>query len=415
MKKLIFTEQDFLNLFTLPNPTYQEFCNSIQILDISDKSGTFKVRQDLDGFIARVGKKDNRSQRLTEYKQKLYQILVTDAEKTLKAWFKSQGALPEQLDFYFDIPDADILNDGVFAGRTNAKYGKICKNINFSNYYNTKKWYNNDSEYVFGLLKVMMEEFKLRNSLAGPAFFDQICQYNGDSGAFWRAFMVGANRPSTFNPATYKGILDSVFEGEVLFAPVMGWDAYQVAFYSSQFKKFVATDVIPDVVDNGRLLQQEYLKYQDKNIFETDTKEVDLYLCPSEQLASRHQFDVKYQDQVDAVLFSPPYFDLEIYNSEDQSFANFPNYEDWLAGYWEQTVLLCKKVMKPGAKFGFVISNYRNADKKMTTISQDMRDVVAKHLTQVEHYRVQWSAMGGSRQAKKTRGGNFEDLWVFTK
>jgi hypothetical protein len=415
MKKLIFTEQDFLNLFTLPNPTYQEFCNSIQILDISDKSGTFKVRQDLDSFIARVGKKDNRGQRLTEYKQKLYQILVIDAEKTLKAWFKSQGALPEQLDFYFDIPDANILNDGVFAGRTNAKYGKICKNINFSNYYNTKKWYNNDSEYVFGLLKVMMEEFKLRNSLAGPAFFDQICQYDGDSGAFWRAFMVGANRPSTFNPATYKGILDSVFEGEVLFAPVMGWDAYQVAFYSSRFKKFIATDVIPDVVDNGRLLQQEYLKYQDKNIFETDTKEVDLYLCPSEQLASRHQFDVKYQDQVDAVLFSPPYFDLEIYDSEDQSFANFPNYEDWLAGYWEQTVLLCKKVMKPGAKFGFVISNYRNADKKMTTISQDMRDVVATHLTQVEHYRVQWSAMGGSRQAKKTRGGNFEDLWLFVK
>lgn len=415
MKKLIFTEQDFLNLFTLPKPTYEEFCSSVQILDISDKSGTFKVRQDLDSFIARVGKKDNRGQRLGEYKHKLYEILVTDAEKTLKTWFRSQGALPESLDFYFDIPDTDILNDGVFAGRTNAKYGKICKNINFSNYYNTKKWYANDSEYVFGLLKVMMEEFKLRNSLAGPAFFDQICQYDGDSRAFWRAFMVGANRPSTFNPATYKGILDSIFEGETLFAPVMGWDAYQIAFYSSKFKKFIATDVIPDVVDNGHLLHQEYLKYQDKNIFETDIKEVDLYLCPSEQLASRHQFDVKYQDQVDAVLFSPPYFDLEIYDSENQSFANFPNYEDWLLGYWEQTVLLCKKVMKPGAKFGFVISNYRNAEKKMTTISQDMRDVVAKHLVPVEHYRVQWSAMGGSRQAKKTRGGNFEDLWLFKK
>jgi hypothetical protein len=95
-------------------------------------------------------------------------------------------------------------------------------------------------------MRVMFEEFKVRNSLAGPAFFDQICQYNGDSGAFWRAFMVGANRPSTFNPATYKGILDSVFEGEVLFAPVMGWDAYQVAFYSSQFKKFIAS--VPTII-----------------------------------------------------------------------------------------------------------------------------------------------------------------------
>ena len=423
MKQLLFTEQDFLALFTLPKPTFADFCNQIQILDISDKTGTFKVRQDLDSFIARVGKKDNRAQRLPLFKQKLYQLLVTDIDSTLKAWFRSQGALPEKLEFYFNIPNENILTKDVFAGRTNAKYGKICKNINFANYYNTKKWYANDSEYVFGLLKYMVEDFRLRNSLVGPAFFDQICQYDGDSGDFWRAFMMGANRPSTFNPATYKGILDSLFEGETLFAPVMGWNAYQTAFYSSKFKKFVATDVIPDVVDNGRLLHTEFLKYQKakagnlfNSMFETDAvidKEVDLYLCPSEQLTARHKFNEVYRGQVDAVLFSPPYFDLEIYDSEDQSFTNFPNYQDWLKGYWEATVMLCKEVMKPGARFGFVISNYRNADKKVTTISQDMRDVAAKHLTQIAHYKVQWSAMGGSRQAKKTRGGNFEDLWLF--
>jgi len=423
MKQLLFTEQDFLALFTLPKPTFTDFCNQIQILDISDKTGTFKVRQDLDSFIARVGKKDNRAQRLPLFKQKLYQLLVTDIDTTLKAWFRSQGALPEKLEFYFDIPNEDILTKDVFAGRTNAKYGKICKNINFANYYNTKKWYANDSEYVFGLLKVMVEDFRLRNSLVGPAFFDQICQYDGDSSDFWRAFMMGANRPSTFNPATYKGILDSLFEGETLFAPVMGWNAYQTAFYSSKFKKFVATDVIPDVVDNGNLLHTEFLKYQTakagnlfNSMFETDAvvdKGVDLYLCPSEQLTARHKFNEVYRGQVDAVLFSPPYFDLEIYDSEDQSFTNFPNYEDWLKGYWEATVMLCKEVMKPGARFGFVISNYRNADKKVTTISQDMRDVAAKHLAQIAHYKVQWSAMGGSRQAKKTRGGNFEDLWLF--
>ena len=213
MKKLIFTEQDFLSLFTLPKPTFEHFCGQIQILDISDKSGTFQVRQDLDSFIARVARKDDRPQRLQLYKEKLYEILVQDAENTLLSWFRSQGALPEDLGFYFQIPDADIFDDGVFGGRTNSRYGRICKNINFVNYYNTKKWYANDSEYVFGLLKVMMENFRLRNSLAGPAFFDQICRYDGDPGDFWRAFMMGANRPSTFNPATYKGILDNLFEG----------------------------------------------------------------------------------------------------------------------------------------------------------------------------------------------------------
>jgi len=415
MKSLVFTEQDFLSLFNLPRPTFEQFCSSIQILDVTDRSGTFKVRQDLDGFIARVAKKDQRQQNLPLFKQKLYEILVTDIEKSLKQWFRSQGALTESVPFYFDIPDADILQDGVFAGRTNAKYGRICKNINFQNYYNTKKLWSTDSEYVFGLLRAMVEEFKIRNSLVGPAFFDQICRYQGDSSDFWRAFMMGANRPSTFNPATYKEILKNVFTGETLFAPVMGWNSYQTAFYSSGFRKFIATDVIPDVVDNGRLLHQEFQQWRSTSLFEKDDKQVDLYLCPSEQLQSRHQFADRYRDQVDAVLFSPPYYDLEIYDSEDQSFTNFPDYQDWLTGYWEETVKLCREVMRPGARFGFVISNYVNKHKVMTTISQDMRDRAARHLAPTDHYRVQWSAMGGSRQAKKTRGGNFEDLWIFEK
>jgi hypothetical protein len=44
-----------------------------------------------------------------------------------------------------------------------------------------------------------------------------------------------------------------------------------------------------------------------------------------------------------------------------------------------------------------------------------MRDIAAKHLTLIDQYRVQWSAISGTRQAKKTRDGNFEDLWVFEK
>lgn len=420
-KTLTFTEADFLGLFNLPNPTFEDFCSQLQVLDVTDRSGTFKVRCTLDSFIDRVSKagtKDNRLARLDLYKQNLYRILVLDAKASLAQWFHSHGLLPEALDFYFTIPDANILTDKVFAGRTNSKYGKLNKNINFVNYYNTKKLWTTDSEYTFGLLRIMMEEFKIRNSLAGPAFFDQICQYDGDSKKFWLAFMIGANRPSTFNPATYKGILDSVFTGDTLLAPVMGWNSYQLAFYSSRFKHFVATDVIPDVVNNGRLLHQAWNDRETK-LFDFDDqkadKTVDLYLCPSEKLDERHGFIAKYQDQVDAVLFSPPYFDLEIYASDDQSFTSFPDYQDWLEGYWAETVKLCVAVMKPGAKFGFVISNYVNKHKDMTTISQDMRDVAARYLTLDDHYRVQWSAISTSRQSHKTRGGNFEDLWVFIK
>ena len=185
--------------------------------------------------------------------------------------------------------------------------------------------------------------------------------------------------------------------------------------FRSNFKHFIATDVIPDVVTNGNLLHNEYTKSQEQSLFVSDEKSVDLYLCPSEQLDKRYNFIEKYKDSVDTVLFSPPYFDLELYPSDEQSFSSFPDYQSWLQGYWEETVKLCVSVMKTNAKFGFVISNYVNRQKQMTTISQDMRDVVSKHLSLDKHYKVQWSAISGTRQAKKTRNGNFEDLWVFTK
>lgn len=415
IKKLIFYETDFLNQFHLPAVTFDEFCEKVCVLDVMDRSGAFVVRSDLDTFVDRVSKKDDRKQRLNLYKQNLYKILVTDAKQTLTSWFNRYGKLKEPVEFYFDIPDAKIFNNDIFAGRTNSKYGKICKNINFVNFYNTKKLWTTDSEYTFGLMRVMFEDFKLRNSLVGPAFFDHICKYNGDSSQFWLDFMIGANRASIFNPATYKGILDELFTGDTLFAPVMGWNSYQLAFYNSNFKNFIATDVIPDVVTNGFFLHSEYEKQQDQSLFVTNNKTVDLYLCPSEELDKRHYFSTNYKDSIDAILFSPPYFDLEIYPSDNQSITNYPDYETWLKNYWEETVILCKKVMKQKARFGFVISNYVNKHKQMVNISQDMADIVSKHLNLINKYKVQWSAISGTRQAKKTRNGNFEDLWLFER
>jgi hypothetical protein len=188
-----------------------------------------------------------------------------------------------------------------------------------------------------------------------------------------------------------------------------------LGFYNSNWKKFISTDVIPGVVDNGKKLHAEWQSYKDRSLFEIEDKTVDLYLCPSELLDQRHDFVTKYRDQVDAVLFSPPYYDLEIYPGAEQSFTNYPDYEDWLKNYWEVTVKIAKAVLRPGGKFAFVISNYRNKAKQEVTISEDMRDIVKQHLGDPAHYKVQWSAIAGGRQAKKMKDGNFEDLWLFEK
>jgi len=413
---MIYTLEQFLSLFNFRHSTtFEEFSQQVSVLNGSDRSGQFVVRSDLDTFINRVSKKDNRKDRLDLYKRKLYKMLVEEPEVALAEWFTKTAGLKESLDFYFDIPEADILMDDTFAGRTNSKYGRVCKNINFNSFFNTKKLYSNDFEYTFGLLKAMFEDFKIRNSLAAPAFFDHVCKIEDNYNQVWVDFMIGCNRASIFNPATYRGIVDELFQGETLFAPCMGWNAYQIGFYSSKFRHLIATDVIPEVVENGRQLHEEWIKYSNRGIWEMDTKTVDLYLCPSEQLDARHEFVKQYADSVDAVLFSPPYYDLEIYPGEEQSLTNFPNYQDWLEGYWNETVKIATQVLRPGGRFAFVISNYRNKDQQEVAISQDMRQVVQRHMPLKQHYKVQWSAIAGSRQAKKTRDGNFEDLWLFEK
>ena len=412
---LLYTKEQFLKQFNLNRTiTFDEFSQRIAVLNGSDTSGQFVIRDYLDGFLAKWAKKDDRLQRLDTYKRNLYQMLVLEPEVALAQWFDRTVALNEPIEYYFQIPNAKILSDDTFGGRTNSKYGRLSKNINFENFYCTKKLYTNDFEYTFGLMRAMFEDFKIRNSLAAPAFFDHICRIkNSDYSQFWTDFMVGCNRASIFNPATYKGIVEELFTGETIFAPVMGWNSYQLGFYSTNWKRFIATDVIPQVVENGRQLHQEFEQYRDRSIIEIDEKTVNLYLCPSEKLNEKHDFINCYRGQVDAVLFSPPYFDLEIYPGEDQSLTNFPDYQDWLESYWAETVKLCAAVMRPGARFAFVISNYVNKNKQQTTISEDMSAVAQRYLNPLARYKVQWSAIAGSRQAKKTRDGNFEDLWLY--
>jgi len=53
--------------------------------------------------------------------------------------------------------------------------------------------------------------------------------------------------------------------------------------------------------------------------------------------------------------------------------------------------------------------------KEVVCISEDTSDIAARHLRLVDRKRLKWSAIGGSRQAKKTRNGNYEDIWVYEK
>ena len=119
--------------------------------------------------------------------------------------------------------------------------------------------------------------------------------------------MSTISKPSIFNPNTYASILNTLFEGKSLFAPTMGWNSYQLAYYQTNFQQFVSTDVIKDVVDHGNALHDFYESL--KNPFlDYGEKEVKLYECASEKLNENYNFVESYKNNFDAVLFESTLF-----------------------------------------------------------------------------------------------------------
>jgi hypothetical protein len=412
------TLEQFLSKFSFRKDTsFREFARNIGVVKYTDASG--KQRVNLDKYIEKNPSR-GRKERLNTYKKNLYRMIVLEPEKVLGYWFNEYGTLPHDLPHYFSFTDGTIFEDGVFNGSVNGKYGRVCRSINFDVAHNTTKTNigTHEKRVVVHELKLMFEEFVINYNLPTPVFFDMICDIDRVGYKdFWRHIMSFLNKPSILNPYTYREILHELFEGETLFAPCMSWNSCQIAFYNTGFKHFISTDVIPSVVENGRTLQLDWQEWNNnRSVIFPEDKTVDLYLCPSEQLQNRHKFIDKYRSKVDAVLFCPPYFDLELYDSPEQSVDSFPDYLDWLKGYWEETVKTCVEVMRPGARFGFIISNYsHDFGKTLIPVSDDMSLVASKYMRKIEKYNVRWSKFKSSKNPDKMKDGNFEDLWLFEK
>lgn len=411
------TTEEFLATFNFQKPSYEEFCERLRIVKYTSKDGSDS--ETLDDYVSRNPSR-GRVERIDKYRRGLYRLLVEEPEVALSVWWDRYGSMDHDMSFYFNFPDNPILNDKIFNGMVNAKYGRICRAVNFDKAYNTKRTNIGDHERrtIIEEFKMMFERYTVFYGLPTPAFYDIVCGFDKTGYKdFWQILMSFLNKPSILNPYTYREILDELFDGKTLFAPCMSWNSCQVAFYNTHFDHFISTDVIPSVVDNGRTIHQDWVDWNnDRAILFPDEKTVDLYLCPSEQLQKRYNFIEKYHNKVDAILFCPPYFDLELYDSPEQSVDSFPDYLDWLKGYWEETVKMCVEVMRPGARFGFIISNYyHDCGKTLVPISNDMELVVNKHLHLVDNYKVQWSRLVNGKRTAKQKDGNFEDLWLFEK
>jgi hypothetical protein len=86
----------------------------------------------------------------------------------------------------------------------------------------------------------------------------------------------------------------------------------------------------------------------------------------------------KYKQYFDVVFFSPPYYRLEIYPGKNQSTERYKTYEEWLQGYWENTVKLCWHILQPGGRLCYIISNYKEGGNQSLDLIRDMNGITSK-------------------------------------
>lgn len=263
---------------------------------------------------------------------------------------------------------------------------------------------------------VAITEFRLNSHLVYPSLEKYFVQKDYSS-----MFMsIRATYPtlSVFNPYAYANIIDNILHAKKLFCPVLSWCSPVIAAANSKgIEHLVTCDVIPDVVDTSRVLFDHLTKDEGLGLV-VNTKKYDAFCCPSEQLAKKHKFDKKYKNYFDTVFFSPPYFDLEMYEGGDQSIESYPDYSSWLEGYWDKTVKLCFDTLQHGGTFSFVIvPNYKSRTEKcQLQISKDMLKIAKRYFLHVDTKNLAWSNFNGVSSSEKRNSDSFmEDFHILKK
>ncbi|MHB1952760.1 MAG: class I SAM-dependent methyltransferase [Sulfobacillus sp.] len=164
-----------------------------------------------------------------------------------------------------------------------------------------------------------------------------------------------------------------------LFSPVLSWGSYLIAImHSNRWKEFVGVDVMPTVCKKVEFLAQFY-----RQLSPEFDKHTEIFCQPSEELAKSAGFRKRFERHFDAVLMCPPYWTFEIYHEGRQSVKSYGTYRQWLQGYWEPTVELCRHVLKPGGKFAFIVNDFHDLQRNEFHLIQDLNDIAKKYFQPV--------------------------------
>ena len=128
-----------------------------------------------------------------------------------------------------------------------------------------------------------------------------------------------------------------------------GWGIRLLSSLSKDINYF-GTDPNNKLTTKLKELSDDFIKY-------TECKSnVDIRCCGSENYIS------DWKNKIGLAFSSPPYFDLEYYNSENQSIEK-GSYKNWLSDYWKPTVKNIKNYLVDD---GYLMLNMKNIKKHNT-------------------------------------------------
>ena len=209
-------------------------------------------------------------------------------------------------------------------------------------------------EVVIDLFKHQIIDYKL----VTPSSIKLISQYklsNILSGLYFRSSIM-----NPLIPYTLSNHLEYKFK---VLTPTLGWSSYLLGMIKNKYlDEYVGIDVIKKVCKNT-------IKLSNKNNIKND-----IYCVPSEDLYKDKKFMNKYNSYFDFIFFSPPYFQLELYKGSKQSTERYKTYEEWLDGYWKNTINLCYKCLKKHKLMMYIISGY-TSKKKYINLEEDMNNI----------------------------------------
>ena len=252
----------------------------------------------------------------------------------------------------------------VFDNNKGVIYKNLIRNLHFWDILqNTKSGFENTPTYM-KIITDLYKNNKIDYKILTPSALHYV--KNGRIGSVFSSFYF---RASILNPYLIYSLNINILKGTKIFTPTLGWSSYAKGFMESPgVVEYVGTDVIPDVCKKTKQLLKN---------FEIKS---DIYCKPSEDLYKSKVFLKKYKGHFDVVFFSPPYYRLELYQSDNQSTTRYKDYQDWLTKYWESTIKLCHHVLENDGKMCYILSDYgsKNSIQKFDLV-EDMNNIAKKY------------------------------------